>query len=66
MTSFSVYCTEFHNGRVETWSEKETIAWGPCTSPPTLEVCSKNISVSTCSSIEIAGLLKKKIKNMMI
>ena len=23
------------------WSQKETIAWGPCTPPPTLETFSK-------------------------
>ena len=41
------------------------MAWGPCTSPPTLETIIKKISASTRSSIEIAGLLqKKKMKKM--
>ena len=67
MASFSVYRVEFHDGSVETWSQKETIAWGPCTPPPTLETFSKKISPSTRSSIEIAGLLKKKLMiNLMI
>ena len=61
MASFSVYREELRDGSVETWSRKETIAWGPCTSPPTLETFSKNIGASTRSSIEIAGLLKKKM-----
>ena len=60
MASFSVYREELRDGSVETWSRKETIAWEPCTSPPTLETFSKKISASTRSSIEIAGLLKKK------
>ena len=60
MASFSVYREELRDGSVETWSRKETIAWGPCTTPPTLETLSKKISASTRSSIEIAGLLKKK------
>ena len=58
--SFSVYRREFRDGRVETWSQKETIAWGPCTPPPTLETFSTKITASTRSSIEIGGLLKKK------
>ena len=61
MASFSVYRVEFRNGSVEMWSQKETIAWGPCTLPPTLDTFSKNISPSTRSSIEVAGLLKKKL-----
>ena len=66
MASFSVYRAEFRDGSVEMWSQKETIAWGPCTPPPTLETFSKKISLSTRSSIEIAGLLKKKLMmNMM-
>ena len=52
---------EFRDGSVEMWSQKETIAWGPCTPPPTLETFGKEISLSTRSSIEIAGLLKKKL-----
>ena len=59
MASFSVYSGELRDGSVETWSEKETTAWGPRTLPPTLKTFSK-ISASTRSSIEIAGLLKKK------
>ena len=66
MALFSVYRAEFRNGSVEMWSQKETIAWGPCTPPPTLETFSKKIGPSTRSSIEIAGLLKKKLMmNMM-
>ena len=43
--------------------EKKKVTWGPCTPPPTPETLSKNISASTrSSSIEIAGLLKKKKK----
>ena len=49
MASFSVYREELRDGSVETWSQKETIAWGPCTSPPTLETFSKKISASTRS-----------------
>ena len=65
MASFSVYREELRNGSIETWSQKETIAWGLCTSPPTLETFSKKISVSTHSNIEIASLLKKKMKKKM-
>ena len=65
MASFSAYCEELRDGSVETWSRKETIAWGLCTSPPTLETFSKKISPSTRSSNEIAGLLKKKKKMKM-
>ena len=65
MASFSVYLGELGDGSLETWSEKETIAWGPCTPPPTMEKFSKQISASTRSSIEIAGLLKKKKKKTM-
>ena len=60
MASFSVYRAEFRDGSVEMWSQKETIASGPCTPPPTLETLSKKIS-SNRSSIKIAGLLKKKL-----
>ena len=60
MVSFSVYSEELRDGSIATWSEKETIAWGPCTSPPILETFRKRISTSTLSSIEIASLLKKK------
>ena len=66
MASFSVYRAEFHDGTAEMWSQKETIAWGPCTPPPTLETFSKKFSLSTHSSIEIAGLLKKKLMMNMI
>ena len=66
MASFSVYRAEFRDGTAEMWSQKETIASGPCTPPPTLETFNKKISSSTRSSIEIAGLLKKKLMmNMM-
>ena len=61
MASFSVYRAEFRDGSAEMWSQKETIASGPCTPLPTLEMFSKKISSSTRSSIEIAGLLKKKL-----
>ena len=61
MASFFVYRAEFRDGSVEMWSQKETIASGPCTPPPTLETLSKKISSLTRSSIEIAGLLKKKL-----
>ena len=44
MASFSVYRAEFRDGSVEMWSQKETIASGPCTPPPTLETLSKKIS----------------------
>ena len=47
MASFSVYRREFRDGSVETWSQKETIAWGPCTPPPTLETFSTKITAST-------------------
>ena len=53
MASFPVYRAELRDDSVETWSEKETIAWGPCTPLPTLEAFSKNISASTRSSIRI-------------
>ena len=66
MASFSVYRAEFRDGSVEMWSQKETIAWGPCTPPPTLETFSKKIGLSTRSSIEIAGLLKKKLMIIMM
>ena len=61
MASFSVYRAEFRDGSVEMWSQKETIAWGPCTLPPTLEMFSKKISPLTRFIIEIVGLLKKKL-----
>ena len=63
MASLSVYRAEFRDGSAEMWSQKETIAWRPCTPPPTLETFSKKFSPSTLSSIEIAGLLKKKLMN---
>ena len=47
MASFSVYREELRDGSVETWSRKETITWGPCTSPPTLEKFSKNERVNS-------------------
>ena len=62
MEAFSVYCAELRNDSIGMWSEIEMIAWGPCTPPPTLETFSKKISMSTRSSIKIAGLLKKKKK----
>ena len=43
---------------------RETIARRPCTPPLPLEAFNENISASTGSSKEIAGLKKKKKKNM--
>ena len=52
---------------VDTRNKKETIALRPCTPPPTPETLRERISLSTRSSMEIAGLLKKKKrKNMMM
>ena len=50
---------------VDTKKKKETIALWPNTPPPTLEMLRERISLSTRSSIKIAGLLKKR-KNMMM
>ena len=61
MASFSVHRAEFRDGSVEMWSQKEMIAWRPCTPPSTLETFSKKIFPSPRSSIEVAGLLKKKL-----
>ena len=50
---------------IETWSEKEMIAWGPCIPPPTLETFSKKLACQLVPvSRYIVGLLKKKNKNM--
>ena len=62
MASFSVYIV-----RVPRWKRRDVEPerndpWGPCTPPPSLETFSTNITVSTRSSIEITGLLKKKKK----
>ena len=45
--------------RHEEQGEKRSLCYIPCTPPPTLETFSERISLSTRSSIEIAGLLKK-------
>ena len=60
MASFSVYLAEFRDRSIETWSEKQTITWGPYTPPPPLETFSTKINRPTGSSIEIVGLLKMK------
>ena len=44
-----LHYAESRNGSVEMWSQKETIAWGPCTPPPTLETFNKKIIPSTRS-----------------
>ena len=66
IASFSVHRGELGDRSVETWSEKETITWGPCTPPPTLETFSKKLARQLVPvSRYIAGLLKKeKMKKM--
>ena len=54
------YRTELRDDSVETWSEKETVACGPCTPPTTRDTVSKKLARL---SKYLAGLLtKKKIK----
>ena len=49
----------------ETYRSQNTNARCACTPPPPLETFSRRISASTCSSMELAGLKKKK-KNIMM
>ena len=50
---------------VEMYGKRKTIARCPCTPPLTLETFGEKISAKACSGKEIAGLKRKKKKNMM-
>ena len=64
IASFTVYLVSSQRSTVETRSRKEKIAWWFWSPLPTLEMFSKKINASTCFSMQIAGLLKKKKKKM--
>ena len=65
MASFTVYPVRSQRFTVQARSKREKIVCLPCTPPPTLETFSEKINTSTRSSIEIAGLPKKKKKKKM-